>query len=256
MLLETRGICKRYRTRDGVFTALDNASIEVEAGETVGLIGTSGSGKSTLANIVVGLEVADSGTVSFEDKSWDASSKPSRRGAAYRNATRRMQMVFQNPTASFSERMRIGDGIAEGVAYRGVPRERHAAMVSEVLEMVGLPQSYARRYPWELSGGECQRAAIARAIISRPDLLICDEPTSALDVTVQAQIVHLIADLCRDMGMACLFISHDLALVRGLCKWVYVMDAGCIVESGRAGSVLDSPRSEAARRLLDSVVTF
>ena len=239
MLLEARDISKTYRTRDGVFQALDVASIDVDAGEIVGLIGASGSGKSTLASIVVGLETADAGTVRFDGQDCDAALPHGKRPAAFRKVQLEMQMVFQNPAASFSDRMRIGRGVEEGVAYRDVPKPEREKRALEALEMVGLPTAYARKFAWELSGGQCQRAALARAIVSRPKLLICDEPTSALDVTTQAQIVHLIDDLCRDMGMACLFISHDIALVRGLCSRVYAIDAGCITWSGPSENMLE-----------------
>lgn len=256
MLLEARDITKTYATRAGSFTALDHVGFSVDEGDIVGLIGASGSGKSTVASIVSGLELADSGTLSLLGASCDASQRISHRPAAFRAALRSVQMVFQNPQMSFSDRMRLGEGIAEGIAYLGVPKAEHAARVAQALEMVGLPQSYARKFAWELSGGECQRAAIARAIIGRPRLLLCDEPTSSLDVTVQAQIVHLLADLCREMGMSCLFISHDLALVRGLCSWVYVLDDGRVVEEGTPAQAFEHPRSEAARRLAASAVTL
>ena len=254
MFLSVERIHKAYRTRNGVFTALDDVNLQIDEGEVVGLIGTSGSGKSTLASIIIGLELADSGRIVFQDAACDASMKVRYRMPAFRSALAGMQMVFQNPASTFSERMRIGEGIAEGIAYRGVPAFEHGRRVAEALDRVRLPRSYARKYAWELSGGECQRAAIARAIISNPKLLICDEPTSALDVTIQAQIVHLIDDLCRDSGMACLFISHDLALVRGLCRRVYVMEAGRIVEQGWTRDILELPESDAARRLVASIV--
>ena len=254
VLLEASDICKTYRTRDGVFTALDGVSLCVGEGEIVGLIGTSGSGKSTMASILLGLELADAGRIVMQGNACSASMKLRWRSPEYRGALADVQMVFQNPLSTFSERMRIGDGVAEGIAYRGVPKAERDRRVAAALDAVGLPISYARKFAWELSGGECQRAAIARAIISNPKLLICDEPTSALDVTIQAQIVHLIAGLCRENRMACLFISHDLALVRGLCERVYVMEAGCIVEEGRAKDVLESPRSDAAKRLVSSII--
>jgi ABC-type dipeptide/oligopeptide/nickel transport system ATPase subunit len=254
MFLEANDIRKTYRTRQGTFIALDDANLQVDEGEIVGLIGTSGSGKSTMASILIGLETADSGYISLQGFSCAASMRPSQRMPEYRKAMAGMQMVFQNPTSTFSERMKVGEGIAEGIAYRGVPKSEHAQCVKQALDEVGLPSSYADKYAWELSGGECQRAAIARAIISRPQMLICDEPTSALDVTIQAQIVHLIARLCRERNMACLFISHDLALVRGLCSRVYVIDAGKIVEEGRTSDVLELPQSDAAKRLVNSII--
>ena len=254
MILKATGICKTFRTRDGVFVALDDVDLQVDEGEVVGLIGTSGSGKSTLASVLLGLELADAGTIEFQGAVCDAALKLRRRTPEFRAALAHMQMVFQHPASTFSERMRIGEGVAEGIAYQGVAKSEHARLVAETLDAVGLPRSYMDRFAWELSGGECQRAAIARAIISHPKLLVCDEPTSALDVTIQAQIVHLLADLCRERDMACLFISHDLALVRGLCGRVYVMDAGRIVEGGKTADVLEQPQSEAARRLVASIV--
>ena len=254
MLLSVEGIVKTYRARGESFTALDDVSIHVDEGEIVGLIGTSGSGKSTLASIIAGLETADAGTLCLEGAKCDACVKPSRRPAEFRNAMQHVQMVFQNPGSSFSSRMKVGEGIAEGVAYRGVPAGERPALVADALDAVGLPRAYVDRYAWELSGGECQRAAIARAIIGKPRLLLCDEPSSALDVTVQAQVVHLIADLCRQMDMACLFISHDLALVRGLCRRVYVLDSGRLVEQGESGDVFENPQSDAAKQLVESVI--
>lgn len=256
VLLSAANICKTYRTRDGIFEALYDVSVDVDAGQIVGLIGASGSGKSTMASIIIGLETADAGRIEFDGASCDANLKMGKRNPDYRRAMAGMQMVFQNPTASFSDRMRVGAGIEEGIAYRGVPKPERTQRMLETLEMVGLPAHYAEKHAWELSGGECQRAAIARAIISHPKLLICDEPTSALDVTIQAQIVHLLDDLCRDMGMACLFISHDLALVRGLCTNVYVMDAGHIVESGTPADILHNPSSAAAQQLVESIIEF
>ena len=250
-LLEVRGVCKRFRRRGGDLVALEDAGLSVGEGEVVGLVGASGSGKSTLARAVVGLSCADAGTITFDGDACDASVRLSRRPSGHR---RGMQMVFQHPASTFSPRMTLGAGIAEGVAYRGVPRSEHPALVREALGLVGLPASYAERHAWELSGGECQRAAIARAIIGRPRLLVADEPTSALDVTVQAQVVRLLAELCRERGMACLFISHDLVLVSGLCARVYVMEAGRVVEEGTPQTVFSHPASSAARCLADAIV--
>lgn len=252
MLLEAEGIRKTYATRDGAVCALRDARISIDEGEVIGLVGVSGSGKSTMASILAGLERADAGRISFQGVECDAAQRIGRRPPAFRASLAGMQMVFQNPASTFSERMRIGPGIAEGIAYRGVPRRERRRRVLEALDMVGLPRSYADKHAWELSGGECQRAAIARAMISRPRLLICDEPTSALDVTIQAQIVHLLLRLCAEMDMSCLFISHDLALVRGMCGRVYVMDAGAVVEEGSSDEVFEHPRSNAARMLAAS----
>lgn len=254
MLLAIDEVSLSYRKRGGEFLALDRAGIAVGEGEAVGLVGRSGSGKSTLALVAAGLEAASSGTVTFDGVSCDARIPLRKRLREFRRAMLEMQMVFQHPAATFTYRMMVGTAVEEGVAYRGVSREERKERSLAALAQVGLPESYARKHAWELSGGECQRAAIARAIVSRPKLLICDEPTSALDATVQARIVRLIRDLCDDMGMACLFISHDLALVRGLCGRAYVMDAGRIVEEGPTSCLFDDPQAEATRRLVDAVL--
>ena len=256
MLLEAKGVSKSYSTRNGSFVVLDDAGLNVDSGEIVGLIGTSGSGKSTLADIIAGLEVADRGFVTFDGAQADVSMRMGKRSRAFRQAMSGMQMVFQHPTLSFSARMRIGRGVAEGVAYRGVSKGDREELALGAIERVGLPRSYADKYAWELSGGECQRAALARAIVGKPKLLVCDEPTSALDVTVQAQIVNLLVRLCEEEGMACLFISHDLALVRGLCSRAYVIDAGSIVEEGPVAKLFEDPHAEASKRLVASVATI
>lgn len=256
MLLEVAGVHKTYDAKDGPFTALAGVGLNVAAGEIVGLIGTSGSGKSTLADVVVGLEAADEGRIEFNGASCDASVPMRKRSREFRQAMTQMQMVFQHPASSFSERMRIGQGVAEGVAYCGVSKGECEARALDALQQVGLPRAYAGKYAWELSGGECQRAALARAIVGNPKLLVCDEPTSALDVTVQAQIVNLIARLCEEREMACLFISHDLALVRGLCTRAYVIDAGAIVEEGPVAQLFDNPQADATRKLVASVATI
>ncbi len=252
-LLELRGICKSYRGKEGPFAVLDGVNLNVQAGEIVGLVGASGSGKSSIARIATGLDVADDGTLLFEGERCDASLRPARRSQRFRRAQLDMQMVFQNPASTFSPRMKIGNGIAEGIAYRDVAKSERRARVLGALDAVGLPRSYAGKYAWELSGGECQRAALARAIVGEPCLLVADEPTSALDVTIQAQIVRLINELCRSRGMACLFVSHDLALVYGLCDRMYVLDAGRIVEEGTTDQVFNHAESAAAQRLIASI---
>lgn len=256
MLLEVAGIRKSYESQKGSFDALDDVTLNVGAGEIVGLIGTSGSGKSTLASVVAGLETADAGTVAFDGVCSDATIPLRKRSGAFRKAAAGLQMVFQHPASSFSDRMRIGKGVAEGVAYRGIPKGEQLERALAALEHVGLPRAYADKYPWELSGGECQRAAFARAIVGSPKLIVCDEPTSALDVTVQAQVVNLLARLCSERGMACLFISHDLALVRGLCSRAYVIDAGAVVEDGPVERLFDAPGADATKRLVASVVAI
>lgn len=257
MLLTASHINKTFRSGKESFHVLKDVDICVDERECVGLIGTSGSGKSTLANIIIGLEQANSGELDFAGISIDPSISARRRSPQTRNALLNMQMIFQHPVSSFSERMNVGTAVMEGLAYReGFNRVQAEKRMRSVLELVGLPVSYEKKHAWELSGGECQRAAIARAIIGKPKLLICDEPTSALDVTVQAHILALLKNLCEELSMACLFISHDLAVVRGFCCRLYVMDAGKIVEKGSTDQIFANPQSDAAKRLLESLITF
>ena len=227
MLLEVNDICKTFPGHER--PVLEHVTFSVGEGERVGIVGDSGSGKSTLARIIADLEPADSGSVSFNGSKVDCG-KPEGRGPFSKSGRRRaawrdMQMVFQDPLASFSNRMDVGDAVWEGAAYKpefsGRSRSERTRVVRDALESVGLDGSFAKRRPFELSGGECQRAAIARAVIGNPRLIICDEATSALDVTVQAHVMNLLERLHRERGMAFIFISHNAALVQGFCERVY-----------------------------------
>ena len=258
MLLRVDGVSKTFHGVSGAVRAVDDVSFCVDEGECVGIVGGSGSGNSTLAGIVLGLECADGGRVTFQGAEMDAAVRRARRPRASQRALLDMQLVFQLPFSSFRASATVFQGVREGFAYRKEERRfgcaSDHARVEDALARVGLDASYADRKIAGLSGGECQRVALARAVISHPRLLVCDEPTSALDVTVQAGIVALIAQLCRDEGMACLFITHNLALARGLCARVCVMDRGRIVESGPAARVLTEPKSAAAKLLVESLL--
>ncbi len=228
---------------------VNDVSFTLQAGRTLGLVGSSGCGKTTLARAVLRLIPAQAGRVILEGTSLlDLSER------ALKPMRRRMQIVFQDPGGSLNERMRVGDIVGEPLLVHDAARGSELRdRVAALLERCGLDADAADRYPHSFSGGQKQRIAIARAIALSPALLVCDEPTSALDVSVQARILHLLATLQAEDGMACLFITHDMAVVRHVCHEVAVMDAGRIVERGPVPSVLDRPTEDVTRQLLDAV---
>ena len=230
------------------FRAVDGVSLAVARGESLGLVGETGCGKSSLARAIYGLAPIESGAVRFDGLDIGAAT------AAERRAIRRgMQMIFQDPGGSLNPRMRVEALVAEPLEiHREGNRRSRRDRVVRVLEAMGLVADDAARFPHELSGGQRQRIAIARAIVLEPALILADEPTSALDVSLQAQILNLIAALRRDMGLALLFVSHDLEVVGYLCDRVAVMYLGRIVESGPAENVLASPRHPYTRDLVAS----
>ncbi len=245
-VLSVSNLCKRFAQRGRAdVVAVDDVSFGIAAGECVGLVGGSGSGKSTVARLVTRLIEPTSGRIVLNGK--DVTNV---RGAELRAMTKDVQMVFQSPVSSFDPRRTLGEGIGESLRNRGEPKAGVQSRVLELLDQCGLPAECADRYPREVSGGQCQRAAIARALAPDPALLICDEATSALDVTVQAQIVALLRHIQRERGLVLLFVCHDLALVQGLCDRVLVMRAGRIVEDGPARTVLLSPTHAYTRQLL------
>lgn len=227
--------------------AVDNASFVLRSGETLGIVGESGSGKSTLARMLLGLEPPTSGTIRFDGKDMNSMS-----AAETFRVRRRMQFVFQDPTASLNPHMTIGQIVSEPWAiHAGVlPKSEWRGRVVELLERVGLKPDHIDRHPHQFSGGQRQRIAIARALALQPDVIVCDEAVSALDVSVQAQVIDLLKTLRRDFGLSYIFIAHDLALVRDFATSVIVMYRGQIVEQGSTASVYTAPQHDYTKRLL------
>jgi ABC-type glutathione transport system ATPase component len=246
-LLDVDGVSKAFADT----VALSAVSVRVAAGESVGVVGESGSGKSTLARIIVGLDAADTGTVTVGGR--DRSSRPRGRRERLLRA-REVQMVFQDPFLSLDPRMSVGDCLEEVLRLHGdTSRTDRSRRVSELLDEVGLGERERNALPRQLSGGQRQRVAIARALAARPRLLVLDEAVSALDVSVQAQILTLLDEVRRTQGIAYLFVSHDLAVVRSVTERIVVLRHGKVVEEGATEAVLSAPQQPYTRLLLASV---
>ena len=251
-LIRATAVTKQFPDRSlfgrTAFVAVKGVDLHIERGETLVLVGESGSGKSTLGRILVRLDRPSTGSV------WLDGVDISRlRGAELRKYRRRAAIVFQNPYRSLNPRMRVGDAIAEPLQVWEVVERKDIPMeVSRLLESVGLPSTYAMRLPYELSGGERQRVAIARALATRPDFLVADEAVSSLDVSAAAEILNLMMNLRKQMGLACLFVTHDLGVARVLADRVAVMHNGQIVETGEPTAVLSHPQHDYTRLLLAS----
>ena len=247
LLLDIRHLTVHYRTpTGGTLHALEDVSFTLAPGEVLGIVGESGCGKSTLGRAVLRLTEPTAGEVLFEGEDLLKLSR-----AALRHRRRNMQIVFQDPFGSLNPRHTVATLIGEPLSIHGLPNV--PARVAELLDLVGLPPDSARRYAHEFSGGQRQRIAIARAIALSPKLLVADEPVSALDVSVQSQIINLIADLKRRMGLAMLFISHDLSVVRHVSGRIAVMYLGRIVEIGPAAAIFDHPAHPYTQALLSAV---
>jgi oligopeptide transport system ATP-binding protein len=241
---------KDLRVQFGAFPALQDVTFDLRQGETLGLVGESGSGKSTLARAILRLIPVTSGHVIFNGEDL-SSCEP----AELRRRRRDLQIVFQDPLASLNPRMSVGDALAEPLKiYEPLLSARaREARIAEMLERVGLEPGMAPRYPHQFSGGQCQRIGIARAMMLRPKLLICDEPVSSLDVSIQGQIVNLLADLQQEFGLAMLFISHNLAVVRHLSHRVLVIYRGRLVEVAASDVLFAAPAHPYTRALLAAV---
>ncbi len=256
-LLEAEGLVKHYPLRRGVLfpktvgavRAVDGISFQLRRGETLALVGESGCGKSTTARLVLRLLEPTAGEIRFDGQDITRLS-----GAALRSLRRRMQIVFQDPFASLNPRMRVGEILEEPLAVHRIgDRAARRARVAELLDLVGLAPYQAARYPHEFSGGQRQRIGIARALAAEPDLIVCDEPVSALDVSIQAQVVNLLEELQGRLGLAYLFIAHDLAVVKHVADRVAVMYLGRIVEVGAKADVFANPRHPYTRVLLSAI---
>lgn len=246
-LLEVRHATVEYPLKSRrVLHALKRVSLTIAAGETVGLVGESGSGKSTLGRVVLGMTRTKSGEVIFEGEDITHASRARRRALA-----RDIQVVFQDPFGSLNPARTIGATVAEPLLNdASLTRADRSKRVAEALAQVGLPAGVAERYPTQFSGGQRQRIAIARAVIGRPKLVVCDEPVSGLDLSVQAQVLNLLNDLQRRLGLALLFISHDLMVVRHVSHRVAVLYHGEIVEEGEASALMHAPKHPYTRALI------
>lgn len=260
LLLEAIDLRRHYQVRTGqglldrkaTLRAVDGVTLQVAAGRTLGLVGESGCGKSTTGKLVLGLVPPSAGSVRYRGEGLPPPGTP-----AWRALRRRMQMVFQDPLGALDRRLPIGRQIEEPLAIHETlaPAERRERALA-TLQSVGLQAHQYGRYPHELSGGQRQRVVLARALMTNPDLLVCDEPISALDVSIQAQVVNLLLDLQEQLGIAYLFISHDLKVVRQVSHDVAVMYLGRIVEQGEAESLFAAPAHPYTRALISAIPTL
>jgi len=246
-LLQVRDLTVGYRHGGRVHRALDGVSFDVRAGETVGIVGESGAGKSTLGRAVLGLVPVTAGSIRFGGQD------VTRLGHRDRVAlAARLQVVFQDPNSSLNPARTVGSSLAEPLLGQRRPRAEVTGRVARMLERVGLPADAAGGFPRQFSGGQKQRIAIARALIVSPELVVCDEALSALDLSVQAQIINLLLELRRDLGLAYLFIGHDLAVIRHIADQVLVLRNGQVVEQGSAAQVCEQPADPYTKSLMEA----
>ncbi|MEU0934545.1 oligopeptide/dipeptide ABC transporter ATP-binding protein [Embleya sp. NPDC005971] len=248
-LLTVTDLVQRFRVPGGMMNAVAGVSFELGRGRTLGLVGESGCGKSTLARAILQLTKPSEGSVRFDGQELTTLPK-----AGLRTMRRRIQMVFQDPISALNPRRKIFDIVAEGLVISGMSAEEIRPRVEAVLRQVGLdPELVSDRRPHQFSGGQCQRIAIARAMVVDPDLLICDEPVASLDVSVQAQVLDLLDEMKNRTGVSMIFVAHDLAVVRNISDDVAVMYLGTIAETGDTAAIYDTPAHPYTRALLDAV---
>ncbi|NED95710.1 ABC transporter ATP-binding protein [Phytoactinopolyspora alkaliphila] len=250
VLVHADDVTKTFSTPAGDVQAVRGVTLSVRRGETVGVVGESGSGKSTLARLIMGLQPCTSGRVLFDDQ--DLSTV---KGGDLRRLRRRMQMVFQNPFGSLLPHYSAVANVIEPLRLHGIgSKSSRRARAIELLDTVGVSEHFADLYPTQFSGGQQQRIAIARTLALEPELLVCDEPTSSLDVSIQAQILALLAELQQRLGLSCVFISHNLAVVQRLADRVAVMSHGKVVEEGPTAQIFDAPQDPYTQQLLSAVL--
>jgi oligopeptide transport system ATP-binding protein len=261
-LLEVEDVSVSFTLGGGLFErrqvlhAVTGVSLEVAPGETLGIVGESGCGKSTLARAIIGLQRISAGTIRFDGRTVASARRQTasldERLAFARNA----QIVFQDPLGALNPRMRIGHSLAEPLLTHEprMPRSERNRQIAEMLERVGLSPEMANRFPHEFSGGQAQRIGIARALMLRPKMLVCDEPVASLDVSIQAQIINLLRELQRDLGLAIIFISHDLSIVRHIAHRVMVLYLGRMMEFGENASLFSSSAHPYTRALISAVL--
>ncbi|MGY2986127.1 dipeptide ABC transporter ATP-binding protein [Bradyrhizobium sp. USDA 4508] len=246
IVLEATNLVKRFKGPDGSLrAAVDGVSFELRSGETLGIVGESGSGKSTMARMVLALEGPDGGAVQFEGRAWTTLAERERRARR-----RSISIIYQDPLSSFDPRWTVGRILSDSLSMDVETSRKRQERVIELLDLVGLSSALLGRRPLELSGGQRQRVAIARAIAPNPAVIVCDEPVSALDVSIQAQVLDLLGDLKRHLGMSYLFISHDLGVVRHISDRIIVMRQGRIVDCGATEEIFLNPQSEYTRSLI------
>ena len=252
MILDVKSLTKTFEKNNTGFTAVDNVNFQLDKKECLGIVGESGSGKSTIAKMLVKLLEPDNGEINFLGKDLVTFNK-----SELRKTRKDIQMIFQNPMDSFNPRKKLKTSVGAGLKYTlNLNKKQIEEKVNEAFNLVGLKSEYKDRYINKLSGGECQRAAIARSVIIEPKLLICDEITSALDVSVQAQIIDLLVQLREKMDMSYIFITHDLTLARYLCDRILVMYKGNEVESGNVKDIFENPMHPYTKLLLSSIMTI
>jgi peptide/nickel transport system ATP-binding protein/oligopeptide transport system ATP-binding protein len=250
-LIRVKNLCTWFEPggKKPIVKAVNDVSFDVHRGEVLGLVGESGSGKSTIGRSILRLVPITSGHIDF-----DGTDLTSLAGTELKTMRRRMQMIFQDPFASLNPRMTVFDTLAEPLLLHGIENRKSVSQgVLKLMDDVGLARAFVRKYPHEFSGGQRQRIAIGRALATRPEFVVADEPVSALDVTIQAQILELMAQLGREYGLTMLFVSHDLAVVQHIADRILVLYKGELVEQGSGEELFSNPREDYTRRLLQAI---